>query len=204
MEDVQFQKAAIQEMERALLPVVPMTPVKDKRSRLQVVAPYIKNCTVLFPRSGCEQLLGQVFNLGVESHDDLCDGLTYLLQGLANQGLELPKIHWIEVLGVILSQLRCPFLFRFQLSFDRKFSFGEPFRSNGFHSEIMLHTTRPTMNAPMLIMLFTLYDIEYANTTFFKASILLTDFRDQPKHCLGDLVPLMFWYFEYEASTKQQ
>ncbi len=93
---MQFQKAAIQEMERALLPVVPMTPVKDKRSRLQVVAPYIKNGTVLFPRSGCEQLLGQVFNLGVESHDDLCDGLTYLLQGLANQGLELPKIHWIE------------------------------------------------------------------------------------------------------------
>jgi hypothetical protein len=96
VEDVQYQKAAIQEMERAMLPVVPMKPVHDKRSRLQVVAPFIKNGTVLFPRTGCEQLLGQVFNLGVKSHDDLCDGLTYLLQGLANQGLELPKIHWIE------------------------------------------------------------------------------------------------------------
>jgi len=52
--------------------------------------------TVLFPRTGCEQLLGQVFNLGVESHDDLCDGLTTLLNGLVEQGLELPKIHWIE------------------------------------------------------------------------------------------------------------
>jgi len=96
VEDVQYQKAAIQEMERAMLPVVPMKPVHDKRSRLQVVAPFIKNGTVLFPRTGCEELLGQVFNLGVESHDDLCDGLTYLLQGLADQGLELPKIHWIE------------------------------------------------------------------------------------------------------------
>jgi predicted phage terminase large subunit-like protein len=96
VEDVQFQKAAIQEMERALLPVVPMRPVKDKRSRLQVVAPYIKNGTVLFPRTGCEQLLGQIFNLGVESHDDLCDALVYLIQGLVNQGLELPKIHWID------------------------------------------------------------------------------------------------------------
>jgi hypothetical protein len=38
----------------------------------------------------------QIFNLGVESHDDLCDGLTTLLQGLVEQGLELPKIHWIE------------------------------------------------------------------------------------------------------------
>jgi len=96
VEDVGYQKAAIQEMERAMLPVIPMKPTTDKRSRLQVVAPYIKNGTVLFPRSGCEQLLGQIFNLGVESHDDLCDALVWLLQGLVSQGLELPKIHWIE------------------------------------------------------------------------------------------------------------
>ena len=49
-----------------------------------------------FPRSGCEHLLGQIFNLGVESHDDLCDGLTTLLQGLVEQGVELPRIHRIE------------------------------------------------------------------------------------------------------------
>jgi phage terminase large subunit-like protein len=96
VEDVAYQKAAIQEMERALLPVVPMRPTSDKRSRLQTVAPLIKNGTVLFPRAGCEELLGQVFNLGIDSHDDLCDGLTTLLQGFMNQGLELPKIHWIE------------------------------------------------------------------------------------------------------------
>jgi len=96
VEDVAYQKAAIQEMERAMIPVVPMKPIHDKRSRLQVVAPLIKNGTVLFPRTGCEQLLGQIFNLGVESHDDLVDGCTYLLQGFVNQGLELPKIHWIE------------------------------------------------------------------------------------------------------------
>ena len=96
VEDVAYQKAAIQEMERAMLPVVPMKPQGDKRARLQVVAPYIKNGTVLFPRSGCEELLGQMFNLGVESHDDLNDALVYLLQGLVSQGLELPKIHWIE------------------------------------------------------------------------------------------------------------
>lgn len=96
VEDVGYQKAAIQEIGRAMLPVVPIRPTTDKRLRLQGVAPYIKNGTVLFPRSGCEQLLGQIFNLGVESHDDLCDGLTTLLQGLVEQGLELPKIHWIE------------------------------------------------------------------------------------------------------------
>jgi hypothetical protein len=61
-----------------------------------MVAPHIKNGTVLFPRTDCEHLLGQIFNLGVESRDDLCDGLTTLLQGLVQQGLELPKIQWIE------------------------------------------------------------------------------------------------------------
>ena len=72
-------------------------PQGDRRARLQVVAPHIKNGTVLFPRSGCEELLGQIFNIGVESHDDLNDALVYLLQGLARQGLELPKISWIEM-----------------------------------------------------------------------------------------------------------
>ncbi len=96
VEDVGYQKAAIQEMERLMLPVAGMKPQSDKRSRLQVVAQYIKNGTVLFPRSGCEQLLGQLFNLGVEAHDDLADGLVWLIWGLVDQGLELPKIHWIE------------------------------------------------------------------------------------------------------------
>jgi phage terminase large subunit-like protein len=96
VEDVAYQKAAIQEMERALLPVVGIKHITDKRSRFQVIAPYIKNGTVLFPRSGCEQLLAQIFGFGVEKHDDLLDGLITLIEGLVEQGLELPKIQWIE------------------------------------------------------------------------------------------------------------
>jgi hypothetical protein len=59
---------------------------------VQVCAPHVKNGTVLFPRTGCEQLLAQIFNVGVESHDDLMDGLTTLIPGLVEQGLELPEI----------------------------------------------------------------------------------------------------------------
>jgi hypothetical protein len=51
-----YQKAAIQAVERAMLFVAPMKPASDKRVRLQVVVPYIKNDSVLFPRNGCEQL----------------------------------------------------------------------------------------------------------------------------------------------------
>jgi phage terminase large subunit-like protein len=70
-----------------------MKPLGDKRARLQVVAPCITNGTLLFPRTGCEQLLSQMLNLGVEPHADLNDACVYLTQGLANQGVELPKIH---------------------------------------------------------------------------------------------------------------
>jgi hypothetical protein len=53
VEDVGYQKAAIQEMERAhCCPVIPMKPHDRQAQRvLQVVAPYIKNGTVLFPRA---------------------------------------------------------------------------------------------------------------------------------------------------------
>jgi hypothetical protein len=40
--------------------------------------------------------LAQLFGLGIEKNDDLLDGLVTLLEGLLQQGLELPKIQWIE------------------------------------------------------------------------------------------------------------
>jgi len=97
VEDVGYQKAAIQEMERMLLPVQAMKPTSDKRSRLQVVAQYIKNGTVVFPRTGCDELIGQMLNLGTESHDDLVDALVWLIWGLVDQGLDIPKVRWVEV-----------------------------------------------------------------------------------------------------------
>jgi phage terminase large subunit-like protein len=58
--------------------------------------PYIKNGTVLFPGTGCEQFLAQLFCFSVEAHDDLVDPLAYLILGLVKQGLELSQICWIE------------------------------------------------------------------------------------------------------------
>lgn len=97
IEDVAYQKVAIQEYERALLPVTPMKPINDKRARLHVAATYIKNGTVLFPREGCEDLLIQLLGFGVEEHDDLVDALVYLILGLAQQGFEStdPRLTWV-------------------------------------------------------------------------------------------------------------
>jgi hypothetical protein len=57
VEDTQYQHAAIEEMERRAFSVQGMRPIKDKRARLRVAARYIKNGTVKFPRTGCEQLI---------------------------------------------------------------------------------------------------------------------------------------------------
>jgi predicted phage terminase large subunit-like protein len=96
VEDVQYQRAAIEEMERSLLPVIAMRAGGDKRARLRAIAIYIQNGTVVFPRKGCEDLLIQLLGFGVEEHDDLVDAFVYLILGLVQQGMQNP-----EVIGLI-------------------------------------------------------------------------------------------------------
>ena len=96
VEDVQYQRAAIEEMERALLPVISMRAGADKRARLRAIAIYIQNGTIVFPRKGCEDLLIQLLGFGVEEHDDLVDAFVYLILGLVQQGMQNP-----EVIGLI-------------------------------------------------------------------------------------------------------
>lgn len=92
VEDVAYQKAAIQEMDRNMMAVIAIKPIADKRARLRVAARYIKNGTVLFPKTGCEKLIQQLLNFGNESHDDLVDGLVNLIFGVVEQGLDIRKV----------------------------------------------------------------------------------------------------------------
>lgn len=96
VESVAYQKAAIEEMERALLPVIAMSAGADKRARLRAIAIYIQNGTIIFPRNGCEDLIIQLLGFGVEEHDDLVDAFVYLVLGLVQQGMQNP-----EVIGLI-------------------------------------------------------------------------------------------------------
>src|SRR5271170_6882588 len=95
VEGVAYQMAAIEEMERRAFSVKAMHPIKDKRSRLRVAARYIKNGTVKFPRHGCEELLNQLFGFGAEKHDDLVDALVWLILGVAGDGIEEQKVHYV-------------------------------------------------------------------------------------------------------------
>jgi len=93
VENVGYQQAAIEEMERQLLDVLPMKPNGDKESRVHVISTYIKGGTVLFPRRGCEDLIRQLIYFGTE-HDDLVDALAYLILGLA-ENMHYPKMWFI-------------------------------------------------------------------------------------------------------------
>lgn len=91
-EEIAYQKAANDEIERAGLPIERIHPSRDKRARLRIAATYIKNGTVKFPRTGCEDLLIQLFGFGSEEHDDLVDALVYMILGLVESGLKMEEV----------------------------------------------------------------------------------------------------------------
>lgn len=82
VEDVGYQKSALQGMKKKGLSVVAMRPIADKKARLETASPFIKDGTVLFARSGCEELIEQLLDFGSEEHDDLVDALVYLILGM--------------------------------------------------------------------------------------------------------------------------
>ncbi len=95
VEAVGYQKVAINDMERKGINVVSLVPITDKRARLEVVVPYIKNGTILFPREGADELLTEIVHFGSEAHDDLVDALVYMILGLMESGLSLPVVSWM-------------------------------------------------------------------------------------------------------------
>jgi phage terminase large subunit-like protein len=62
---------------------------------LRVAARYIKNGTVKFPCTGCEELLAQVLGFSAEKHDDLVDALVWLILGLVGEAIGEQKVHYV-------------------------------------------------------------------------------------------------------------
>jgi predicted phage terminase large subunit-like protein len=91
---VAYQAAAIETMKRNAIPTIEMRPIADKRARLMVAAQFIKDGTVMFPRTGCEGLLNQLYGFGAEAHDDMVDALVYLILGTVTEGMDLQRVVW--------------------------------------------------------------------------------------------------------------
>lgn len=92
VENVAYQQVAVEEMERNHLCVIPMAASSDKKTRLNVVSPYIKNGVVFFPRKGCELLIQQLVYFGRETNNDLVDALVYLILGIVKSKLYIPEV----------------------------------------------------------------------------------------------------------------
>ncbi len=80
IEDVAYQRALPQILTQKGLSARRVSiGGQDKRSRLAFASHKIKNGEVLFPRKGCEDLISQMVNFGIEKHDDLADAFTTLM-----------------------------------------------------------------------------------------------------------------------------
>jgi predicted phage terminase large subunit-like protein len=77
IENVGFQASYSQTLKREGFNTVPYSVAgRDKRTRLAFTSEYVKNATVLFPHRGCEELITQIVNFGIEKHDDLADAFS--------------------------------------------------------------------------------------------------------------------------------
>ena len=68
----------------------------DKRARLSLVSQFIKNGNVIFPKKGCELLINQIVNFGVDKHDDLMDAFVllvmYVIDDMRHGSMPVEKI----------------------------------------------------------------------------------------------------------------
>ena len=98
IEDVGYQQALIQHLVRTNVPAEGVKiSGQDKRARLTLITHLIKQGKVLFPRTGCEQLIEQLTGFGIEKHDDLADAFSLLLLKIMEDdrpGLQYYFLNW--------------------------------------------------------------------------------------------------------------
>lgn len=51
----------------------------DKRTRLALTTKLIKEGAIMFPKTGCDELIQQIVGFGKEHHDDLVDAFSMLI-----------------------------------------------------------------------------------------------------------------------------
>lgn len=74
VEDVGYQRALIQQLsDRGCIVEGFKVGNIDKRTRLNLISPKIRDGEILFPRTGVDHLVAQIVGFGVEKHDDLMD-----------------------------------------------------------------------------------------------------------------------------------
>lgn len=80
VEDVGYQESLAQQLVRRGIPAEGVTiGGQDKKARLTLITPFIKQGIIVFPKHGAEELIEQLTGFGIEKHDDLADALSLLI-----------------------------------------------------------------------------------------------------------------------------
>ena len=87
VEEIGYQKAAIDQLIHESCHTVGIKVTTDKRSRLMTTANMIQSGKILFPKNGCDALIRQILGFGTEKYCDLVDAFTLL----ANKATELDR-----------------------------------------------------------------------------------------------------------------
>jgi predicted phage terminase large subunit-like protein len=96
VEDVGYQRALIQSLEARGCKVESFkVGIIDKRTRLNLISPRIRDGEILFPKTGVDHLVAQIVGFGVEKHDDLMDAFvmaaTYGFERSLKRSRIIPK-----------------------------------------------------------------------------------------------------------------
>ncbi|MEX2117881.1 MAG: hypothetical protein WEB37_13450 [Bacteroidota bacterium] len=92
VEDVGYQRAAIDQLSHELLDVTGVRVNTDKRSRLMSVAAMIQGGMIKFPKHGAEELVRQIVGFGAERHDDLVDAFTIIAHHTMQYDKRSPEV----------------------------------------------------------------------------------------------------------------
>ncbi len=96
VEDVAFQRAAIETMKHANLTTYGVSPEgMDKRARLTLAAREMELGNIYFPKTGCDDLIRQLVGFGAERHDDLADAFSMLVIRVARDVRRFVGIIWL-------------------------------------------------------------------------------------------------------------
>jgi hypothetical protein len=90
IEDGEYQHMMREKLSREGYDVTEVhLPDGDKRARLSYASTHLQAGHVFFPKKGCEELITQLTQYGIEERDDLADAFAVLLSRITEEGTDL-------------------------------------------------------------------------------------------------------------------
>ena len=99
VEDIGFQKIAIEQLNNAGYKTDGSKITSDKRSRLLSISNLIPTGRILFPKEGATELIENLIGFGKEKHDDLVDAFTIVAREAIKMDKPTPRIFAKKPMG---------------------------------------------------------------------------------------------------------